>query len=374
LSQSSTTFPFKRVTGKSHQLSAATSDKYFQVNPTAKFFAKPNSSSKLKENLEVDEYLSLLGIPCLNGEVKAAFIGVTTDKNAIFALQPLNMKPLLSILFPVLLLTISTTGQTHNVTEWIKKKTIDGKEITMLRVPDTQFGAKLVGFISDAQYLLGKLPDYYNLSSSYDRVDLYGNIERDCQSIEKEDPLFPVQYYRDEMKAFRDLKEEMALKALAQKKADEDKAFFTRLKSDYAWISGDSLNVRTKPDAKSPSIGKILRLSYIRAYEVDNQTDWAEINFGEHSGYVLREHVAADWEELAPSHEDSAKLENGQHYYFTPTAAYTAQLKRAAAEEERAMRAANAAPARKYYRGPRGGCYYINAKGNKQYVDHSYCK
>ena len=28
---------------------------------------------------------------------------------------------------------------------------------------------------------------------------------------------------------------------------------------------------------------------------------------------------------------------------------------------------------RTYYRGPRGGCYYINSKGNKSYVDRSLC-
>jgi len=28
---------------------------------------------------------------------------------------------------------------------------------------------------------------------------------------------------------------------------------------------------------------------------------------------------------------------------------------------------------RTYYRGPRGGCYYINSGGNKSYVDRSYC-
>lgn len=27
----------------------------------------------------------------------------------------------------------------------------------------------------------------------------------------------------------------------------------------------------------------------------------------------------------------------------------------------------------KYITGPRGGCYYINSRGNKTYVDHSYC-
>ncbi|SFM58374.1 SH3 domain-containing protein [Chitinophaga sp. YR627] len=284
------------------------------------------------------------------------------------------MKSFLYLLFPVLLLTISIFGQTHDVTPWVKKKTVDGKEITILRVPDTQFGSPLVGPVSDVQYLLDRLANYYDKSPSYGGMDIYGNIERDCQNIEKEDSRFPVQYYRDEVKAFKDLKEEMIVKALAQKKADEEKAFFARLKANYAWISGDSLNVRTRPDAKSPSIGKIRRLSYIKAYEVDNNPDWAEINFGEHTGYVLREHVAADWDEMPLSHEDSTRLESGQQHYFTPTAAYTAQLKRAAAAEERAMRVANTAPARKYYTGPRGGCYYLDGKGNKQYVDRSYCR
>lgn len=36
--------------------------------------AKNNPSAKLKENLEVDEYLLLLDAPCTNQEVKAAFI------------------------------------------------------------------------------------------------------------------------------------------------------------------------------------------------------------------------------------------------------------------------------------------------------------
>lgn len=284
------------------------------------------------------------------------------------------MKNFISCLIPSLLFIVSANAQTIDVTQWLKKKTVDGKEMTVLRVPDTQFGSPLVGYISGAQFQLDRLPDYYNLSVSYAGVDLYKDIERDCENIEKVNPSFPVKYYRDEMQAFRDLKEEMAQKALAKKKADEETAFFARLKSDYAWISGDTLNVRSKPDAKSPSIGKILRLSYVRAYEVDDHPDWVQIDFAEHSGYVLRDDIAIDWEELEPSQEDSARLETGQHYYFKPTAAYTAQLKKQAAEEERAMRTANAAPARTYYKGPRGGCYFINARGNKQYVDHKYCQ
>jgi len=28
---------------------------------------------------------------------------------------------------------------------------------------------------------------------------------------------------------------------------------------------------------------------------------------------------------------------------------------------------------KKLYKGPRGGCYYINKNGNKTYVDRTYC-
>ena len=55
-------------------INAAESDGYFQKNPTANVFAKSNPSSRLKENLEVDDYLKLLKTPCLNEEVKSAFI------------------------------------------------------------------------------------------------------------------------------------------------------------------------------------------------------------------------------------------------------------------------------------------------------------
>lgn len=55
-------------------VNAATSDGYFLKNPTENVFAKSNPSVRLKENLEVNEYLMLLNAPCINQEVRAAFI------------------------------------------------------------------------------------------------------------------------------------------------------------------------------------------------------------------------------------------------------------------------------------------------------------
>ena len=55
-------------------VNAATQDGYFHQNPTEKINSKSKPSSKLKNNLEVDEYLKLLRTPCSNEVVKAAFI------------------------------------------------------------------------------------------------------------------------------------------------------------------------------------------------------------------------------------------------------------------------------------------------------------
>jgi integrase len=55
-------------------VNAAESDGYFQKNPTDKVPAKSNPSAKLKENLEAEEYIRLLNTPCLNEEVRSAFI------------------------------------------------------------------------------------------------------------------------------------------------------------------------------------------------------------------------------------------------------------------------------------------------------------
>lgn len=55
-------------------VNAATSDGYFQKNPTAGVFSKSNPSVRLKDNLEASEYLQMLNTPCTNEEVRAAFI------------------------------------------------------------------------------------------------------------------------------------------------------------------------------------------------------------------------------------------------------------------------------------------------------------
>ncbi len=55
-------------------LAAATSDKYYLSSPAEKVSAKSNPSTRLKEIIEVEDYLALLATPILNWEVQEAFI------------------------------------------------------------------------------------------------------------------------------------------------------------------------------------------------------------------------------------------------------------------------------------------------------------
>jgi len=59
---------FKKV------IKAATKQGYFRINPAEDLAAKGNRNKARKDHLESAEYIRLLETPCLNSEVKAAFI------------------------------------------------------------------------------------------------------------------------------------------------------------------------------------------------------------------------------------------------------------------------------------------------------------
>ena len=59
---------FKRVLG------GAGKEGYFKSSPAAGFASKSKSNKKVKDILEADEYKKLINTPCLNYELKKAFI------------------------------------------------------------------------------------------------------------------------------------------------------------------------------------------------------------------------------------------------------------------------------------------------------------
>jgi integrase len=65
---------FKRVMKK------ATNDGYFKNNPSEDLPAKVGGNKKLKEILTAEEYSKLMNTPCLNHEVKKAFVYQRWDR------------------------------------------------------------------------------------------------------------------------------------------------------------------------------------------------------------------------------------------------------------------------------------------------------
>ncbi len=55
-------------------VNAATDDGYFRKSPVDNVVAQSNPSTTLKENLEIEEYFTLLNTPCLNQQVQLGFL------------------------------------------------------------------------------------------------------------------------------------------------------------------------------------------------------------------------------------------------------------------------------------------------------------
>ncbi len=74
----------------------------------------------------------------------------------------------------------------------------------------------------------------------------------------------------------------------------------------------------------------------------------------------------------------SKSATNNKTKYLTKAVRYDSGVRRSnsfenKATKQRSQYESNTKNYRTYHRGPRGGCYYINSKGNKTYVARSMC-
>lgn len=284
-----------------------------------------------------------------------------------------------TFIFMIAMLCSLLSFSQKDYSRWLKTVDIGGKSIQILRIPQEELGenVQLRMAVYGAQEELKEQQDAYKKGTML-KFGSRGQVSSNCRTIEREEPGFPIKYYNEEAEALwawyeAEQKREME-ESNARYKARRDSIRIVNLKEGYVWINPDSVWVRSKPDSKSPAIGRIYRLSYVKGYEVEGKDGWVEIEFENHTGYVPEDAIAYEWEDMLLTDAETDELKLGRYYQFVPTPAYKAKLDKEQAAEERAMRAANAAPSRKYYTGPRGGCYYINSRGNKQYVDHSFCR
>ncbi len=150
-------------------VNAAKKDGYFHQNPTEYVAAKSKPSTKLKDNLEVEDYLQLLRTPCFNQEVKAAFIfccytglrwvdiakiewsdireGVITTR----MIQAKTGEPVLITLHPIAELILNTARKKTAVTKHPNAKVFplpsaNGVDFALLKFPfHTIMISKIIG-------------------------------------------------------------------------------------------------------------------------------------------------------------------------------------------------------------------------------------
>ncbi len=281
--------------------------------------------------------------------------------------------------FYAILLTVVGFGQ-FDVTPYLSEVKINNNPIQILRIPEDKMPASIKNDISGAQRLLdrcrkwhdeGGLPSYTDRNQMQWYKDFVTNRE----------PEFPFKYYLNEHIAFMtyaDQYEQFREDGVKKEKARyADSIRFAEQVEGYTFINPPFVLVKEKPSAASMTIGKLYRGSYVRSFEVENdKSGYIEIHFQnyEYKGYIKEDDIVFDFEEFDPPAEPELlqSLNNWRYTKFEISPAYKAKLEKAEAAEERARNASG--PKRRYIRGPKGGCYFINSKGNKEYVDHSFCK
>jgi hypothetical protein len=118
---------------------------------------------------------------------------------------------------------------------------------------------------------------------------------------------------------------------------------------EWFYIHG-TLNVRAEPRPSAAIVRTLHRGDYVQLGPKD-ENGWAPLySSGSGGGYVYRESELVQRQAPAAQSTESRALSSG-----------TGGGSR------------RSSGGRVYHTGPRGGCYYYNRSGNKQYVDRSYC-
>lgn len=114
----------------------------------------------------------------------------------------------------------------------------------------------------------------------------------------------------------------------------------------------DNLNVRAEPNKDATRIRTLRRGDYVQL-GLKDVNGWARLySSGATEGYVYR----------------ASKRVRRQAPTARSTTASSGGSRRSSGSSRRSS------GGRGYHTGPRGGCYYINSSGNKQYVDRSNCR
>lgn len=286
-----------------------------------------------------------------------------------------------------------------NVDAYLKDAEINGREISILRIPEEKITSAGKRYILKVQQ---RLEDNYRRSRNNEHIeDFTYNIQYDIYDLKSFDANWPITYYEIELREYKDYDQRLTQTEKRTKDSTEkaDKVAQERLRdstreankriadsiayakqvADFHFVNKPFTELKVKADAKSATMAKINGGTYVTVWEIDEKTGYANVSLLDMQGYVLYAHLVEYLEELDFPNADIELYKKERYYSYTRNEAYFEKLYKA--EEAKEMRAAAAeerqqprSSGRVYHTGPRGGCYYINSNGNKTYVDKSMCR
>ena len=125
--------------------------------------------------------------------------------------------------------------------------------------------------------------------------------------------------------------------------------------------------LKEKPLEKSRDLASVGGTSYVKILSKATN-GYVQIEVSDLVGYIREQELVGS---LYHINYEGADVEFAKNMYTASLTETTEQSRYNDKVYRKLTPQYNAG--RKYYRGPRGGCYYYSASGKKVYVDHSYC-
>jgi len=164
------------------------------------------------------------------------------------------------------------------------------------------------------------------------------------------------------------------------------------------YVSASKLRLRAEPSTKAKILDKLYRGEKVTIITTISNSEWVEVETERyqvgfvHAKYLVEERPNTYNTVYLSSGKSYASSISGNSYASTSRKSYsggrryntsgkytTSKKKRKKSKKRNYSNTSDGYKLkyqtyRKYRRGPRGGCYYINSNGNKTYVDRDYCR
>ncbi|WP_430968312.1 SH3 domain-containing protein [Spongiimicrobium sp. 2-473A-2-J] len=182
----------------------------------------------------------------------------------------------------------------------------------------------------------------------------------------------------------RDLENLLHKKRIIESKIDDLKDSLSVLQKEIAKVKEDNFQIvlneskdlytcraTTRMRDKPSAFGKILKIfdQDTEVMVISFEGDYFRIQSAYGTGYVHRTYVTKGTANTSSSNKPSIT----NSIKSTNTSASNYKSISASKKSYSGKSTPRKYKSKTYYRGPRGGCYYINSNGNKTYVDRSMC-